>query len=216
MERADRPDVKHGSLFQKCLNLRAVFSDDPEVVAARLARPILVGVESAELAERIRGKEHAVEAVVCDDYLGPVNHGRGHKIKRVPAEREGIAVPDLHLTFGKIRSEELPHHRKCLGVRNDNGIGIYLHEIHDVCRMIGLHVLNYKIIGLLSVESLFEIVEPFVCEVRVNGVHDRDLVIRDEIRVVSHAVFNAVLPLEQIDLSVVYSDVGDVVGNLHL
>ena len=82
--------------------------------------------------------------------------------------------------------------------------------------MIGLHVLNYKIIGLLSVESLFEIVEPFVCEVRVNGVHDRDLVIRDEIRVVSHAVFNAVLPLEQIDLSVVYSDVGDVVGNLHL
>ena len=159
---------------------------------------------------------NSVGRVKGDHGLGPVNHGRGHKIKRVPAEREGIAVPDLHLTFGKIRSEELPHHRKCLGVRNDNGIGIYLHEIHDVCRMIGLHVLYYEIIRLPAVESLLEIVEPFVCEVRVNGVHDRDLVVLDEIRVVSHAVFNAVLPLEQIDLSVVYSDVGDVVGNLHL
>ena len=81
--------------------------------------------------------------------------------------------------------------------------------------MVGLHVLDDQIIGSTSRERICDIAEPYVSESCVDTVHDRDLLVDDRIRIISHAVRDGVLSFKEIDLTIIHTYVSDVICNVH-
>ena len=65
-------------------------------------------------------------------------------------------------------------------------------------------------------DRIGQLSEPFVAEARVHRIKNRDLLVEHDIRVIRHAVFHHILPLEQVDVVVVHADVADVLRNLQL
>ena len=181
MERAYRGDIESGSLLEQRLNRPAVFSDDAEIVSSRFARPVLVRVERAELAERVRREEHLVLCVVSHHDLRPVNHRRKDEIQLMLAERERVAVFDGKRIFNEIPAVEIFYHRESLVVADYHGVGISCGKLRYARRVVGLHVLNYEIIGLPAGERRFEIFEPFGGEVPVHRVHDGNFFVENGI-----------------------------------
>ena len=181
MERAYDRDVEPGGFLEQRLHGSAVFSDDAEIVSSRFARPVLVRVERAELAERIRREEDLVFCVVSHHDLRPVNHRRKDEIQLMLAERESVAVFDGKRIFDEIPAVEVLYHRESLVVADYHGVGISCGKFRDARRVVGLHVLNYEIIGLPAGERRFEIFEPFGGEVPVHRVHDGNLFVENDI-----------------------------------
>ena len=214
VERTDDLDIQTRRLFEQVLHLRAVLADDADVVTSCLASPVLVDVESAEFAEAVSGEEHLVLCVVGHHDLGPVNHRSGDEAERVGAELEGVAFLDDDSSVLKLGAEEVAHHRERLCGRYDRRVGIVLHEVENIRAVVRLHVLDDQVVGLSVAESFLEVVEPFVGELAVNGVHDRDLPVDNHIGVVRHAVGNDILTLKQVNFVVVHADITDVVGDV--
>ena len=89
------------------------------------------------------------------------NHGRLRRLRikvavdlakrRAEAEGQRIAFLDDDLALAEIGAEIMRHHRERLGGGNDLGVGIGLRKRVDVCRVVGLHMLDDKIIGESSV-----------------------------------------------------------------
>ena len=104
MERTDGLDGEVCSLFQKVLNLHAIFAYDVEIVAASLASPVVGFVfDSTELAESVGGKESAVGCVEREHDFGPVNHRGCYESEAASAEAEGVALFHLLLVaYGDI------------------------------------------------------------------------------------------------------------------
>ena len=86
MQGADNLNIESRRFFQEALNLHAIFAYNAEVVAARLAGPVLVCVQGAEFAEAVGGKENLVFDVVGNHDLRPVNHRCGHKLQCMRAK----------------------------------------------------------------------------------------------------------------------------------
>ena len=181
MQRTDYIYINGCRFFEQCLYLCAVFSDDAEVIATGFASPILVRIKCPEFAESVGREEYLVGAVICYYDFGPVNHGCGQKGQCVTAERKSIALADDHTVVGKVSAEEVFHHVKCLGRRNYASGRIDLYEICDVCRVVGLHMLNDKIVRSTSSEFILEVVQPFVSESGIYGVHNGDLFVHYDI-----------------------------------
>ena len=215
MERADLLDVERCRFFQESLHLCAVFADDTDVVTSRFVSPRLVSVERAKLAESVGGKEHLILAVVGHDDLGPVNHGSRYKVQCMRAEGKRVTFADDHALIRKVSAEEIFHHCKRLRGSDHGDARICLDEIHDVRGVVGLHVLDHEIIGAFRAEHVLNVIEPFVREACVYRVHNGDLFVHDDVRIVAHTVRYLVLSFKKVYLSVVNADVKNIVRNFH-
>ena len=81
--------------------------------------------------------------------------------------------------------------------------------------MVGLHMLDDKVVGLFSAERVFDIRKPLFSEPRVYGVGYGDFLVLNNVRIISHSVWYGVLPLEKVDGVVVHTDVNDVLRDIH-
>lgn len=81
--------------------------------------------------------------------------------------------------------------------------------------MIRLHVVDDKIIRLLPAELACKVFEPFRGEAAVHRVGNGDLFVQYHIGIVGDPVRNGVLPLEQVDIKIVYSDIFYILGYFH-
>ena len=131
------------------------------------------------------------------------------------AQIQRVAFLDDDMAVFVLGSEVVLHHCKSLIGRYDDGFVIDLHEIGDIGRMIRFHVLDDEIVRGLAVETVLQIVEPFMRKVLIDGIHDGDLVIEDQIGIVGHAVGDFVLSLKEVDLMIVDADVSDSIGDFH-
>ena len=215
VQRADHFDIKRCRLFEQRLYLRAVFADDADKIAAGFIVPILVCIVCAELAESVGGEKHLVVAVVRYDNLRPMHHGRADEMEGMTSERELIALGNDDLIFLVILAEKLLHHGKGLCRGNDVGIRINVHKCGDICRMVGLHMLDYKVIGLAIAKLTLNVVQPLVGESGIYGIENGDLVVHYHIRIVAHTVGYAILPLKKIDSTVVNTDISDICRDIH-
>ena len=214
VERADDLDIQTRRLFEQVLHLRAVLADDADVVASRLASPVLVDVESPEFAETVSGEEHLVLRVVGHHDLRPVNHRSRDEAESMGAKFEGVALFDDDSSVLKLGAEEVAHHRERLCGGYDRRVGIVVHEVENIRAVVRLHVLDDQVVGLFVTERFLEVVEPLMGEIAVNGVHDRDFPVDNHIGVVRHAVGNDILTLKQVNFMVVHADITDVVSNV--
>ena len=215
VERADGFYVERGGLFEQRLHLLAVFADDADVVAASLVRPVLGDVERAELSEGVGREQHALALLVADHDLRPVHHWRGDEVKCVLAERQRRALTDDEAVVGKVAAEELRHHAESLVVGDNGHGGVGFDKARDVGGVVGLHVMYDEVIGLTSGEDAVEVIEPLVGEMRVNGIHDGDFIVEDDVGIIGHAVSDLILSLEQVDVMVIDADVSDIFRQWH-
>ena len=215
MQRTDRLNVQGLCLREQLLRLRAILSDDAEIVSSRLARPILVGVERAELAEAVGGKEDLVVGIIGHDDLGPVHHRGCDKGQGVLAEREGVAVLYHNAALGIIVAEELLHHHEGAVGRHDSQRGVGVHQARDIGRVVGLHMLYDKIIGRTLTEHRLDICKPLLAKASIDRIHHSNLFVKDNVRIICHSVGNGVLPLKEVDVVVVDANVANIIRNVH-
>ena len=81
--------------------------------------------------------------------------------------------------------------------------------------MVGLHVLNHKVVGLASAQRVLKIVKPLVGKGGIHRVHNGDLLVRDQIGIIRHAVRHYVLTLKEINGMIVHTNVSDVFCYVH-
>ena len=216
MQRADNRNIERGSLLEKRLHLSTVFSDDSDEIAACLIVPGLGNIERAEFTEAVRGEQHLIPAVIGHHDLGPMHHRRKDKGQVMLPEVKHFPVIDNNLSVGNIHiGEIIRDHDKGLVIGNDLGIGIDPHKILDIRRVIRFHMLHYKVIGLPIPEHFGDIVEPFMGKMNIYRIHDGDLLVKNDVGIVAHAVRHDILTFEQVNLVVVDANVSDIVCDFH-
>ena len=131
------------------------------------------------------------------------------------AEIERFAVRNNNSFFAEIRAEKVLHHRKRFFIGHNGSVRISLQEIDYICRVIGLHVLNNKIIRAAGTERGSHVVKPLVRKVRVHGVHNRDFIVENDIRVVGHSVRNLVLSLKKVNIVVIHAHINYIISYSH-
>src|SRR5699024_10532039 len=122
---------------EQCLHLAAVLSDDVEVIAPRLAVPVLLHIKSAELAKSIGAEQNLVTAVISDHDLGPMDHGRHIESQLVLAETEAVAFLDDQRA-GKVEVKILLQHGKGFGVAHQLCAGIPVDKSLQTRRVVRL------------------------------------------------------------------------------
>ena len=214
VQRQDLLDLQGRGLLQNRLHLCAVFADDAEVISSRLAGPVFVHVQRAELAESVRGEQDLLRGLVGHHDLRPVNHGREHKVQLMLAQIQHVAVSHFDGLADLDVREVLSDHLESLAVADHGGLGIFLHEGLDRRGVVRFHVLHHQVIRAHAPQRQLDVLQPLIGLSLIDGIHDRDLIIDDRIRVVGHAVRNDVLTLEQVDVVIVGTDIDDGVGNV--
>ena len=82
--------------------------------------------------------------------------------------------------------------------------------------MVGFHMLNYQIIGGAAVEDALDVVQPAVNKAGIDGVHNGDFLVNNNVGVICHAVGNNILSLKKIDLVIVDANVLDTGSDIHI
>ena len=131
------------------------------------------------------------------------------------SEGERTVVLGDQFLFGCKTVEKVSHHGKGFRGGNHGSVRIGFEKIQNIGGMIRLHVLNDQIIGLSAAERAVEVVQPFVREFGVHRIEHGDFFIEDDVGIIRHPVRNDVLPFKEVDLTVVDSNVENVIGNFH-
>ena len=215
MKRTDSVNVKSCRFFKNILHLSTVFSDNTYIVASCLVRPRLLDVQSAEFAERISREQHLFGTVIGQHDLRPMHHRSSCKGKCVLAEGKRVSFSNNHTCLLKISSEKVFHHLKSLSRSDDFGLRVGFCKIHNISRMVRLHMLNYKIIGISVSQRILEIIQPFVGKVNINSVQNGDFLVNNHIGIVRHSVGNRILTFKQVNSVVIDADILYIMCNIH-
>ena len=89
MQRADHLDIQSGSLFQKILNLYAVFANDVDKIASCFVFPWLVCIQGTEFTETVSGEQDLFGLLISNHNFRPVN-------KRIRDGYRGLIEGDYH------------------------------------------------------------------------------------------------------------------------
>ena len=136
-------------------------------------------------------------------------------MQRVGAQRQGVPLLDDDAAVRVVGAEIGLHHVERLGGRDDGRAGVRLRECGDGAGMVRLHVLHDEIVGRALAQCSGNLGDPLVGKMGIDAVHDGDLVVADQVRIVRHAVGHVVLAFKQIYVMIVYSNIKDVFRYFH-
>ncbi len=208
VERTNRCHIERSHLFQEILHLHAILAANVEIVTPRLARPLFVVRQHAKFAKRIGRKEQFFALFVRHYHLGPMHHGSGKKLQRMPPKRERVALfdrqrPPLEIDVAK----KLRQHFQCRHRRHNFHIGIECQQVAYHARMVGLEVVHHQIVGAATAKRSLQVGEPHAFHALIDRIHHRNLLIFNKIRIVRDTIRRAVLALEQVDFRIVHANV---------
>ena len=215
MERANGLNIQCGSLFQQILHLSAIFAHNADIITAGLVIPGLLHIQSAKLAKAVGGEQDLIRAIIGHNNFGPMHHRRRYKGQRVLTQGQGAHFPYHNPAVLKAGAEKGAHHGECLGGGNNCGFREDLHKVGDVGGMVRLHMLNNQIIRLSALEHILDVVQPFMGEILVHRIHDRDLFVQNHVGIVGHAIGNPVLTLKQVHLMIIDTHIANIIRNVH-
>ena len=81
--------------------------------------------------------------------------------------------------------------------------------------MVGFEVMHDEVVGLTVAKGGSEVVEPLRERAAVAGIHDGNLLVENDVRVVAHPVGRDILAFEEAHLSVIDAYIFDVRSNGH-
>ncbi len=215
MQGADDLNIESGGFFEQTLHLCAVFANDTDIISSGFTSPILFHVQSAEFTKTVCTEQYFVLIVISYDNFRPMYHRSGDEMQGMFTEGKSIAFSDDNPSVLKLRTEEIAHHGEGFGAGNNGSLRIVIHKVKDIGTVIGFHVLYDEIIGFTAIECIFEIIEPFLGKAAVNGIHDGNFIIKDDIGIVGHAVGDDILSLKEINFVVIHTHIADSIGDIH-
>ena len=110
------------------------------------------------------------------------------------AEAYGIPFFYGYLTFlRKDRIKKLSNHGKGFGIADDFHFRVQVDQSLYIACMIWFQMGNYKIVRLLITQSRFQVLKPCISAPFVHGIHNCDLIVKDNVRIVGNAIWNYVL-----------------------
>ena len=77
-----------------------------------------------------------------------MHHGGINKGKGMTSEGKIFTVPDNELSVLIALAEELFNHFNRFSVADDLCLGVVFEKVCNVCAVVGLHMLNNKVVGL--------------------------------------------------------------------
>ena len=209
MQRTYCLHIQSCQLFNHHLHLRAVFSADIKVVSARLACPVVSLVhQRTKLTKAIGTEQHLVGGIVTHYHLRPVYHSSTDKLQCMLAQWQCVTLFHGDYSSCKVHAiKEVGQHLYSLSAAHQLHSGISLQHPGYQCRVVGLHVVSHQIVRLVSVQGFNEVCLPLLTLTGIGCVQHCNLLIFNEIRVITHALGHHILTLKQIDVQIVYTDV---------
>ena len=101
-------------------------------------------------------------------------------------------------------------HGKGLGIADQGSVRILVQKGLYAGGMIRFNMGNDQIIRRSACKSPLEILEERQSLSVIDGVHNGDLLIRDQIGIVGNSVWNGVLPFKQIDVMVIGANIKNI------
>ena len=222
MQRADHLDLQPGGLFQQRLHLRAVFADDVGIVPAGISEPfgpeihlirIQIAVQRAKGAKGVGGVERFGSCVIGHHDLRPVDH-RGHdEGKGMPTGRKRIHFLDKLHAAVDVECEEVLHHGVRLGVADDSHLRVAQDKFTDGRGMVGFHVLYDEVIQLPAGEYMLNVFKVQTADRFIHGVDQDGFFVKQQIRIVTHAVREWVGVFKQIQPPLTCADPVEILGH---
>ena len=168
---------------------------DVHIVAQCLALvPGLIGAlvvkdcpaQGAITAESVTGKQDLVLNLVGHHRLGPVHHGRRIKAQRVRTQIDAVAIVDDLDAIGNAM-ERAQHVLRPLRT-HDLGLGRNTPDRARHTGVVWLHVVQDHIVQLGQIDDLLDLVKELVRLQRLGQIHDRFLLVIDQIGIVRDAL----------------------------
>ena len=124
------------------------------------------------------------------------------------AQLERIALFDRDDAPFEVETfEEVGQHFHSLGTANKLQIRVSLEHLSDERSVVGLHVVSHQIIRLATIECGLQVCLPRFALTTIGSIHYRNLLIVNEIGIITHAFRHYILTLKQIDVKIINTDV---------
>ena len=216
MKRTNGFYIKSGRLFKQRLYLSAEFAHNSEIIPSCFARPVvLIAVVRAEFTESVGREKHLFARQIRQHNLRPMHHRGRNERKGICPKRQRIALGYDYSPVLISVAEIASHHIKGLGGGNNLNVFVFLRKGLYIGRMIRLHMMNNKIIGLPFFKGLFNIRQPFVLKISVHGIHNGRFFVKYNVGIVCHSVGHLKLSFKKVDITVVYADVFYIAADSH-
>ena len=146
-----------------------------------------------------------------------MHHRRCDELQRVLAKLECIALLDSDDTSLEVEAlEEVRQHLHGCGTAYELQTGIGLQHPGNKCSVVRLHVVSHQIVWLATIEGGLQVCLPLFALATVGSIHDRDLLIINEIGIITHALRHHILAFKQIDVKIINTDVLNGITNHHI
>ncbi|KXA70078.1 hypothetical protein HMPREF3201_00350 [Megasphaera sp. MJR8396C] len=221
VERANDIDGELGRFFKDVHDLRAIFSDDIDIVAASFIKVIffkisLIGKDVADGTEVTKGigtEQDVIRYIIGHDDFRPVNHGGFDELQGVLAQFQLIAFINGHVAIRHGMAEELFKKLKGRRLADDLGFRVFFKQGQGRAGMIRFHVLDNEVVQFAAFEQVFYIFKKFVTARFIHGIDEARLFIIEEIGIISNTLRKGEDPFKQFRPEIVASHPIDTVFN---
>ena len=139
-----------------------------------------------------------------------MHHGGHGEDEIMLAERQGVTLFN-GLQVGRLAAKELLHHLRRFGGADHSGLRETEQQRCYQRAVVGLHVVNDKIVEMASIEGDFHVLEELFADGKVGGVQQGGLLVEQHVAVVRHPTRDGVDVLEEGRAAVAHADINEVV-----
>ena len=121
---------------------------------------------------------------------------------------ECITLLNGHDTTLEVEAfKEVWQHLHSLGATYELQSRIGLQHLCNERSVVGLHVVSHQIVGLATIEGCLQVCLPLLALATVGSIQHRNLLIVDEIGIITHALRHHILTFKQVDVKIINTDV---------
>ena len=140
-----------------------------------------------------------------------MNHRHEDKAQRVTTQFDGIAIFHLYGIVGN--TIEALHHLERLFIADNLNVGKVLLNKCNGTAVVGLHVVDDKVVNLAVTNDLLDMFQELREEVNLHRINEAHLLVINEIRVVTNTIRQWPQALKEVLVAVVHAYIKDFVCN---
>ena len=133
-----------------------------------------------------------------------MNHRCSYKCKCMRTEFKSVALFNGG-NSRRVNIAKLRQHTKCRTGHNKLHIRIFIRNCLNTIAMVRFKMLNNEIIGFFTTQRFTQIFLPSVNGDFIHCVHNSNFVIKNNIGVISHSLFEHILTFKKVNVVIVYT-----------
>ena len=204
VERANEVNLQLRSFFEDVHDLRAIFSDDIDIVAAGFIEVVffkvsLVGkdvADSTKVTKGVGAEQEMIRYFIRHDDFRPVDHRGFDELQCMLAQLQLITFVNGHIAIRHGGAEELFKELKCRRLTDDFSFRVFFQESQCRAGMIRFHMLEDEIVQFPTFEQVFYIFKKFITAGFIHSIDEARLFIIDKIGIVRNTFRNRENPFK--------------------